>query len=89
MPPIPLQIEGAHAIGCTAVTWAPPMPPGALVSAQPPASLVKRIASSGCDNTVKVRCCAALWPALVLLLLLLLLDLRAPEIHAQTKQAAS
>ncbi len=49
------QIDNAHSIGCTAVSWAPALPSGGLVSAQPPSSAVKRFATSGCDNTVKVR----------------------------------
>ena len=50
-----LQIEGAHPIGCTAVSWSPAAPKGSLVSSQAPGQPVRRIASSGCDNCVKVR----------------------------------
>ncbi|KAI0791245.1 protein transporter SEC13 [Abortiporus biennis] len=52
-----------HAIGCNAVSWAPAVQPGSLIAPQPtdasgqqPASLhsVKRFASAGCDNLVKI-----------------------------------
>ena len=49
-----LQLPGTHAIGVTAVSWAPAVPSGALVSSKPPGPLVKRLVSSGCDNTIKV-----------------------------------
>ena len=49
-----LQIDNAHSVGVTGVSWAPATPPGSLVSAQPPAAADKRLASSGCDNAVKV-----------------------------------
>lgn len=48
------KIPNAHSIGVTAVSWAPAVPPGSLVSAAAPAGGVKRLVSSGCDNTVKV-----------------------------------
>ncbi|KAK2465005.1 hypothetical protein APHAL10511_003081 [Amanita phalloides] len=52
-----------HAIGCNAVSWAPAILPGSLITpqqpqnaqgqpAQPPS--VKRFASAGCDNLVKI-----------------------------------
>ncbi|THH05869.1 hypothetical protein EW146_g9785 [Bondarzewia mesenterica] len=54
----------AHAIGCNAVSWAPATRPGALLApgasapGQPlstsAASPVKRFASAGCDNLVKI-----------------------------------
>ncbi|KAL1923406.1 uncharacterized protein VTP21DRAFT_8386 [Calcarisporiella thermophila] len=47
----------AHAIGCNAVTWAPATIPGALVQvtgASPNANSVKRFASAGCDNLIKI-----------------------------------
>ncbi|KZV32933.1 hypothetical protein F511_01444 [Dorcoceras hygrometricum] len=47
------RIEQAHPVGVTAVTWAPSMAPGALVGSgllDP----VQKLASGGCDNTVKV-----------------------------------
>lgn len=53
-----------HAIGCNAVSWAPAVQPGSLIAPQPTASLpgqpsaglqsVKRFASAGCDNLVKI-----------------------------------
>ncbi|KAF8346409.1 protein transporter SEC13 [Amanita rubescens] len=52
-----------HAIGCNAVSWAPAILPGSLITpqqtqnaqgqpSQPPS--VKRFASAGCDNLVKI-----------------------------------
>ena len=55
LPLLLLQIEGAHPIGCTAVSWSPAAPKGSLVSSQAPGQPVRRIVSSGCDNCVKVR----------------------------------
>ena len=47
-----------HAIGCNAVSWAPAVQPGSLIAPQPaegqPAVGVKRFASAGCDNLVKI-----------------------------------
>ena len=53
-----------HAIGCNAVSWAPAVQPGSLLVPQPsntvpgqaPAAVqsVKRFASAGCDNLVKI-----------------------------------
>ncbi|KAI9065687.1 vesicle budding-like protein [Trametes coccinea BRFM310] len=53
-----------HAIGCNAVSWAPAVQPGSLIVPQPsntvpgqqPAAVqsVKRFASAGCDNLVKI-----------------------------------
>ncbi len=46
------KIDPAHPVGVTSVTWAPSAAPGSLVgeSAMP----VQKLASGGCDNTVKV-----------------------------------
>ncbi|XP_060187449.1 protein transport protein SEC13 homolog B-like [Lycium barbarum] len=47
------KIDQAHPVGVTAVSWAPSMAPGALVGSgvvEP----VQKLASGGCDNTVKV-----------------------------------
>jgi len=54
----------AHGIGCNAVSWSPAVQPGSLITpsqqlpGQPPSSLtnasVKRFASAGCDNLVKI-----------------------------------
>lgn len=52
-----------HAIGCNAVSWAPAVLPGSLITpqqtqqGQPPSTqipTVKRFASAGCDNLVKI-----------------------------------
>ena len=52
-----------HAIGCNAVSWAPAVLPGSLIAPQPAdaagnagqaAQSVKRFASAGCDNLVKI-----------------------------------
>ncbi len=48
------QLPGTHAIGVTAVSWAPAVPPGALVSAKTPGQFVKRLVTAGCDNVIKV-----------------------------------
>lgn len=45
------RIEPAHPVGVTSVSWAPAVSPGALVSSD---LLVQKLASGGCDNTVKV-----------------------------------
>ena len=50
-----VQIEGAHPVGATGVSWAPATPPGSIVSVKGPTQPDKRFASSGCDNTVKVN----------------------------------
>eukprot|EP00898_Chlorokybus_atmophyticus_P000620 jgi/Chlat1/1559/Chrsp123S01839 len=47
------KIKNAHSIGCTAVSWAPAVAPGALVSSGASPGSVKRLVSSGCDNLVK------------------------------------
>jgi len=57
------DIFNGHAIGCNAVSWAPAVIPGSLITAQPPTlpgqpapqtATVKRFASAGCDNVVKI-----------------------------------
>ncbi|KAF9004643.1 vesicle budding-like protein [Cyathus striatus] len=62
------DIFNGHAIGCNAVSWAPAVLPGSLITPtpqQPPSSTpsapsasptmsVKRFASAGCDNLVKI-----------------------------------
>ncbi|KAF5346203.1 hypothetical protein D9756_011131 [Leucocoprinus leucothites] len=59
------DIFNGHAIGCNAVSWSPAVLPGSLISpqqspaapGQPPstqAPSVKRFASAGCDNLVKI-----------------------------------
>ena len=64
-----VDMVAAHAIGCNSVSWAPAAVPGALISAQQfanPAAAggkpqdsastpsVRRFASAGCDNSVKI-----------------------------------
>jgi len=43
-------------MGCNAVSWAPAIVPGSLVSTQPAnqGGNVKKIATGGCDNLVKI-----------------------------------
>lgn len=63
------DIFDAHGIGCNAVSWAPATPPGSLIqpgsgpaapapgapaSAVPAGGAVKRFASAGCDNVVRI-----------------------------------
>ena len=52
-----------HAIGCNAVSWAPAVQPGSLIAPQPESlpgqhpttvQTVRRFASAGCDNLVKI-----------------------------------
>ncbi|EPS72747.1 hypothetical protein M569_02010 [Genlisea aurea] len=47
------KIDQAHPTGVTSVTWAPSTAPGALVGSGV-SEPVQKIASGGCDNTVKV-----------------------------------
>ncbi|TPX67504.1 hypothetical protein SpCBS45565_g03743 [Spizellomyces sp. 'palustris'] len=46
----------AHSIGCNSVTWAPATTPGTLiqVTGAAPPTLVKRFATAGCDNLIKI-----------------------------------
>lgn len=59
------DIFNGHAIGCNAVSWAPATQPGSLITPQqvqaipgqpqqPTNPSVKRFASAGCDNLVKI-----------------------------------
>ncbi|KAF9039143.1 protein transporter SEC13 [Panaeolus papilionaceus] len=58
------DIFTGHAIGCNAVSWAPAVIPGSLITpqqapsapGQPPTSTqtIRRFASAGCDNLVKI-----------------------------------
>jgi len=58
------DIFNGHAIGCNAVSWSPAIQPGSLITpqqnnvvpGQAPATVqsVKRFASAGCDNLVKI-----------------------------------
>ncbi|EIN04438.1 protein transporter SEC13 [Punctularia strigosozonata HHB-11173 SS5] len=56
------DIFNGHAIGCNAVSWAPATQPGSLIAPQQPtppganpsSQGVKRFASAGCDNLVKI-----------------------------------
>lgn len=47
------KIDQAHPVGVTSVSWAPALAPGALVGSGP-LDPVQKLASGGCDNTVKV-----------------------------------
>lgn len=49
------RIDGAHPVGCTAVSWAPAAPKGSLVASKAPGQPVRRLATAGCDNSVKAR----------------------------------
>jgi len=53
------DIFNGHAIGCNAVSWAPAVVPGSLITPQQGGAgqavpTVKRFASAGCDNLVKI-----------------------------------
>jgi len=58
------DIFNGHAIGCNAVSWSPATQPGSLITPQqnnavpgqpgPTPQTVKRFASAGCDNLVKI-----------------------------------
>jgi len=60
------DIFNGHAIGCNAVSWAPAIQPGSLITPQQVTNIpgqpatqtqspsVKRFASAGCDNLVKI-----------------------------------
>jgi len=58
------DIFNGHAIGCNAVSWAPAVHPGSLITPQqtapsqpgqqPSPTSVKRFASAGCDNLVRI-----------------------------------
>ncbi|OWF51253.1 protein SEC13 homolog [Mizuhopecten yessoensis] len=48
------KINNAHSIGCNAVSWAPSISPGALLDQSVRQQGVKRIATGGCDNLVKI-----------------------------------
>ncbi|KAK9764446.1 GTPase-activating protein S13 [Basidiobolus ranarum] len=52
-----VQVLQADAIGCNAVAWAPATTPGGLIQvsgAAPNANSVKRFATGGCDNQIKI-----------------------------------
>jgi len=57
------DIFTGHAIGCNAVSWAPAVVPGSLITPQAPIApgqtpsspfSIKRFATAGCDNLVKI-----------------------------------
>jgi len=49
------KIFNAHGMGVNAVSWAPAVAPGSLVSTQPqPGSEIRKLATGGCDNLVKI-----------------------------------
>ena len=54
------QIDAAHSVGVNAVSWAPAMPAGSLISAKGATQPDRRLVSGGCDNAVKASCSPAL-----------------------------
>nr|QBH74134.1 protein transport protein sec13 [Folsomia candida] len=51
------KIPSAHTLGCNAVTWSPPTGPSSMSAGDPGSNAittVKRFASGGCDNLVKI-----------------------------------
>jgi protein transport protein SEC13 len=49
------KVFNVHGMGCNAVSWAPAIVLGSLVSTGPPgAGNVRKIATGGCDNLVKI-----------------------------------
>ncbi|KAF5840365.1 WD40-repeat-containing domain protein [Dunaliella salina] len=52
------KLPGSHPIGVTAVSWSPAIPAGALVGSAQSAPNVKRLVTSGCDNTIRIWRCA-------------------------------
>ena len=48
------QIFLAHGAGVNAVSWAPAIAPGSLVSSKPAPGGVRRFVTGGSDNTVKI-----------------------------------
>lgn len=49
------KVFNAHGMGCNAVSWAPAIVAGNLVSTQPDFNAqTKRLATGGCDNVVKI-----------------------------------
>ncbi|KAJ3692159.1 hypothetical protein LUZ60_012509 [Juncus effusus] len=50
------HIDQAHPVGVTSVSWAPALQPGSLVgpASAISAEYVQKLASGGCDNTVKI-----------------------------------
>lgn len=47
------KILNAHSIGCNSVSWCPAVEPS-FDSASQQKTIVKRLASAGCDNIVKI-----------------------------------
>ena len=49
------KVFNAHGMGCNAVSWAPAIVPGKLLSTQPDANVnQKKLATGGCDNLIKI-----------------------------------
>ncbi|KAL4182749.1 hypothetical protein AMTRI_Chr11g151820 [Amborella trichopoda] len=48
------RIDQAHPVGVTSVSWAPAILPGSLVGPNSGGEIVQKLASCGCDNTVKI-----------------------------------
>jgi len=51
---VPQTIEKAHTMGVFGLSWAPAVPAGSLVDGNAPEGRVRRFATGGCDNAVKV-----------------------------------
>ncbi|GJQ09921.1 hypothetical protein GpartN1_g1712.t1 [Galdieria partita] len=47
----------SHNLGANTVSWAPAVQPGALFSHERSTPPLKRLASGGCDNVIKIWCC--------------------------------
>lgn len=48
------KVFPAHGLGVNAVSWAPAVAPGSLVSSAPSAGAVRRFVTGGSDNLVKI-----------------------------------
>lgn len=48
------KIQNAHAIGCNAVSWAPPFTAEPAYEKNTNQPIIKRLVSGGCDNLVKI-----------------------------------
>ena len=49
------KVFNAHGLGCNAISWAPALVPGSLVSTQASAvGNTMKLATGGCDNLVKI-----------------------------------
>lgn len=49
------KVFNAHGMGCNAVSWAPALTPGSLLSTQPDVNAnTRKLATGGCDNLIKI-----------------------------------